>query len=34
MHRLRTLLKAAGATARIETVRGLGYILKEERAHA
>ena len=28
MHRLRKLLKNAGATARIETVRGIGYALR------
>ena len=34
MHRLRATLKAAGSTAAVETVRGIGYILRCERVHA
>lgn len=34
MHRLRRALEASGSTVTVATVRGLGYILKEERAHA
>lgn len=30
MHRLRSILKAADAAVRVETVRGLGYILRAE----
>lgn len=34
MHRLRAALKGAGATVAIETMRGLGYVLREARLDA